>query len=237
MSVPENHLYYGDNLDILREYIASESVDLIYLDPPFNSARSYNVLFKDESGRHAGAQIVAFKDTWHWGETAESTYFDLVTNAGSPIVSMMISSMCSMLGANQMMAYLVMMTARLVQLRRVLKPNGSLYLHCDLTASHYLKIILDTIFGVLNFRNQITWKRTSTHSDAKRWSPVSDIIFYYVKSDKFTWNPQYSEHDDKYLADKYRNDDNDGRGVYLESAVKPLPSGMGYKASVLCFFC
>ncbi len=224
MSVPENHLYYGDNLDILREYIASESVDLIYLDPPFNSARSYNVLFKDESGRHADAQIVAFKDTWHWGETAESTYFDLVTNAGSPIVSMMISSMRSMLGANQMMAYLVMMTARLVQLRRVLKPNGSLYLHCDLTASHYLKIILDTIFGVLNFRNQITWKRTSTHSDAKRWSPVSDIIFYYVKSDKFTWNPQYSEHDDKYLADKYRNDDNDGRGIYtLGDMASPNP--------------
>lgn len=142
-----NKLYYGDNLDILRDrnYFPNECVDLIYLDPPFNSSRNYNVLFKDESGRQSDAQITAFEDTWHWGKTAEGTLDEL--QMGSPAVGAAMSAMVTIIGRNQMLAYLVMMTARLVELHRVLKPTGSLYLHCDPTASHYLKIILDTIFG------------------------------------------------------------------------------------------
>ena len=148
----ENTLYYGDNLKILRDYIQDESVDLIYLDPPFNSNRSYNVLFKDEDGTGADTQIKAFDDSWHWGETAEQTYRDLVQNA--PInVGTMIDAMRKFIGTNQMMAYLVMMAIRLVELHRVLKPTGSLYLHCDPTASHYLKILLDTVFGFDQYRN------------------------------------------------------------------------------------
>src|SRR5690606_8199152 len=139
-------LYYVDNLQILRDHIASESVDLIYLDPPFNSDRNYNVLFKDESGRDSDAQITAFEDTWHWGRTAQETYEALVTG-GPDRVAAAMGAMHTLIGTNQMMAYLVMMTARLVELHRVLKPTGSLYLHCDPTASHYLKIVLDAIFG------------------------------------------------------------------------------------------
>ena len=142
--ITDNTLFYGDNLPILREYIPDESVDLVYLDPPFNSNRSYNVLFKDETGHDSESQIVAFDDTWHWGEAAEETYHELVT-AAAPNVGKMIAALRDFIGANQMMAYLVMMAARLVELHRVLKPTGSLYLHCDPTASHYLKIVLDTI--------------------------------------------------------------------------------------------
>src|SRR6266849_3886959 len=183
-----NTLYYGDNLPILREHIPSESVDLIYLDPPFNSSRSYNVLFKDESGIESEAQIVAFEDTWHWNQTAEDTYRDLTTQTPDHIARM-IEAIRQFIGSNQMMAYLVMMAIRLVELHRVLKPTGSLYLHCDPTASHYLKIILDTIFEPRNFRNEIIWRRYGAHNDAKHWSPVSDTILFYTKGAKFTWNP------------------------------------------------
>src|SRR6266487_6141165 len=150
--ITENTLFYGDNLFILREYIPSECVDLIYLDPPFNSNRNYNVLFRDESGIESEAQIAAFEDTWHWNLETEHTYTELQMEAPDHIAKM-IESLHEFIGANQMMAYLVMMAARLVELHRVLKPTGSLYLHCDPTASHYLKIILDTIFGPQNFRN------------------------------------------------------------------------------------
>ena len=164
----QNTLYYGDNLDILRRYIPAESVDLIYLDPPFNSNRSYNVLFKDESGKSSEAQITAFDDPWHWGPMAEATYDELATGANLAVGSM-ISALRQFIGENQMLAYLVMMAARLVELHRVLKPTGRLYLHCDPTASHYLKIILDTIFKPRNFQNEVVWQRTSSHNDAKRW--------------------------------------------------------------------
>ena len=152
--INENTLFYGDNLSILRDHIPSESIDLIYLDPPFNSSRNYNVLFKDESGTESEAQIIAFEDTWHWNSGAEQTYLDLVTQTPDHI-SKMVEALRNFIGTNQMMAYLVMMTARLVELHRVLKPTGSLYLHCDSTASHYLKVILDTIFDPRNFRNEI----------------------------------------------------------------------------------
>jgi len=219
----DNTLYYGDNLDIMHEHISTASVDLVYLDPPFNSNRTYNVLFQDESGKDSESQITAFEDTWHWGRDAEATYHALITEGGDRVATM-IDAMRTFIGANEIMAYLVMMAARLVELHRALKPTGSLYLHCDPTASHYLKIILDTIFGPERFINEIVWKRTTTHSDAKRWSPVSDTLLFYAKSAEFTWNPQYTIHDPEYVADKYRHDDHDGRGLYqLDNMTSPNP--------------
>jgi site-specific DNA-methyltransferase (adenine-specific) len=202
-AMPDNTLYYGDNLDILRRYIPDESVDLIYLDPPFNSNRNYNVLFKDESGRQSDAQIMAFEDTWHWGQTAERTYQDLVTGAPER-VSATIGALRTIVGTNQVMAYLVMMAARLVELHRVLKPTGSIYLHCDSTASHYLKIIMDAIFQPENFRNEIIWKRTSARSDSHKWNHIHDIILFYSKSKTFTWNTQFTSYDEGYTEKFYR---------------------------------
>ncbi len=222
--ITENTLFYGDNLIILREHLASESVDLIYLDPPFNSSRNYNVLFKDEHGTESEAQITAFEDTWHWNLEAEHTYAELLTEAPNHIAKM-IESLHEYIGASQMMAYLVMMTARLVELHRVLKPTGSLYLHCDPTASHYLKVILDTIFSPRNFRNEIIWKRQTAHSDAKyKFADVADIILFYVKSKEAKFTPQYGEHDPQYIENFYRFDDNDGRGRYsLDNMTSPNP--------------
>jgi adenine specific DNA methylase Mod len=199
----ENTLFYGDNLPILREYIADGSVDLIYLDPPFNSKGTYNVLFKDESGVESEAQIAAFDDTWHWNRAAEETYHELVTRAPDQ-VSRMVAALRDFIGTNQMMAYLVMMTIRLVELHRVLKSSGSLYLHCDPTASHYLKIVLDTIFGPQNFRNEFIWKRSSAHSDAKQGAKqagrIHDVLLFYSKADSdWTWNTVYTPYDQEYI--------------------------------------
>ncbi len=207
----DNRLYYGDNLEILRnrEYFPDECVDLIYLDPPFNSNRDYNVLFQTESGTDSEAQITAFEDTWHWGETAEATYRDLIIGAPAK-VSMAIEALLNLIDRNQMMAYLVMMAARLVELDRVLKPTGSLYLHCDPTASHYLKILLDAIFDPRNFKNELIWKRTSAHSDARRYGRVHDVILYYSKSDEYVWNEVHTDYDEAYLK-RFRHQDDDGR--------------------------
>lgn len=221
--ITKNTLFYGDNLFILRQYIPDESIDLVYLDPPFNSNRSYNVLFKDESGLDAEAQLEAFQDTWHWGPSTQETYHHIITQA-SPRTADMIGALYKAIGANQMMAYLVMMTARLMELHRTLKPTGSIYLHCDPTASHYLKIILDTVFGPERFVSEIVWKRTTTHSDAKRWSPISDTLLFYSKGNEFTWNPQHAEYDPQYVASRYRYDDKDKRGAYtLGDMTSPNP--------------
>ncbi len=208
----KNRMYYGDNLEILsnQEYFPDELVDLIYLDPPFNSNRNYNVLFKAESGADSEAQITAFEDTWHWGENALATYFDLVQDAPAT-VSTAIKALMDLIGHNQMMAYLVMMAARLVELERVLKPTGSLYLHCDPTASHYLKILLDAIFGTQNYRNHITWKRTGSHGGSRKWGPISDNIFFYTKSEKYVWNKVYQPYDRQYIDDYYRYEDENGQ--------------------------
>ncbi len=224
LPITHNTLFYGDNLKILREYIPSESVDLIYLDPPFNSNRNYNVLFKDESGQDSEAQITAFEDTWHWNHIAEQTYDELVTQSPDHI-SKMIVALRDFIGTNQMTAYLVMMAVRLIEMHRVLKSTGSLYLHCDPTASHYLKIILDTIFGPQNFRNEIIWKRQSAHSDAKtKFADVTDTILFYAKSREAKFNPQYGLHDPEYVEKFYRFDDHDGRGPYrLDNITSPNP--------------
>ncbi len=212
---------------MLREHIPSASVDLVYLDPPFNSNRNYNVLFKDESGTESEAQITAFEDTWHWDHAAAQTYRDLQVSA-APNVSRMVEALHDFVGENQMMAYLVMMAARLVELHRVLKPTGSLYLHCDPTASHYLKVVLDTIFGAQNFRNEITWKRTSAHNDPLRYGDNTDIILFYTKSKNWIWHEQYTPHDATYIA-RFRNVDPDGRRWSdYDLSAKGL-SGGGYE--------
>lgn len=206
--ITKNTLFYGDNLDILREYVTDESVDLVYLDPPFNSNRNYNVLFKDEGGKESESQITAFEDTWHWNHVAEQTYNELVTDAPARIGTM-IGAMRQFIGTNQMMAYLVMMAARLVELHRVLKPTGSLYLHCDPTASHYLKIILDTIFGPERYRSELSWRRSSAHNDGKQgrkqYGNVRDTILFYTKSDNWTWNWLYTPYSQEYLDSAYKH--------------------------------
>src|SRR5579872_3129440 len=206
--ITQNTLFYGDNLTILREYIPDESVDLIYLDPPFNSNRNYNVLFKDESGSDSEAQITAFEDTLHWNRAAEQTYHDLVTD-GPEHVAKMIGALRDFVGTNEMMAYLVMMASRLVELHRVLKATGSLYLHCDPTSSHYLKIILDTIFGPDHFLNEITWKRTTAHNDPKRYGRIQDRILFYAKSSNKTFHHAPGAYSDKQLS-RYKYQDERG---------------------------
>ena len=224
--ITQNTLFYGDNLKILRDYIPDECIDLIYLDPPFNSNRNYNVLFKDESGTESEAQITAFEDTWHWDQKAEETYHALVTQAPEHI-SRMIAALHDFLGTNQMLAYLVMMTARLIELHRVLKSTGSLYLHCDPTASHYLKIILDVIFAPENFRNEIVWQRTSAHNDPHRYGANIDILLYYTKGSSWTWNQLYIPHSQEYLI-RFRQRDPDGRRWTDADLTAKGLSGGGY---------
>lgn len=207
---------------MLRESIASESVDLIYLDPPFNSQASYNVLFRSPAGHNSQAQIEAFEDTWQWGRESE-TAFDQVLRSGNTAASDLLRAMRSFLGENDMMAYLAMMAVRLVELHRVLKPTGSLYLHCDPTASHYLKILLDGIFGADRYQNEVTWKRTAAHGDAKTWSKVADIIFFYSKGKSFTWNVPREDLSDKYIDSHYGSSDVAGRKFQLTSVLSPSP--------------
>jgi len=224
-----DRLYYGDNLQVLRDSIAAESVDLVYLDPPFNSQANYNILFKSPAGMKSRAQIEAFQDTWHWNELAELA-FDDVMKGGNTEVSEMLRAFRSFLKENDTMAYLTMMAVRLLELHRVLKPTGSLYLHCDPTTGHYLKILLDATFGADMFRNEVTWKRTTTHSDSKTWSRVSDRIFFYTKGSRFTWNTPREPHSAEYLADKYCHDDGDGRLYRLDNMTSPNPRpNMMYK--------
>ncbi len=195
-----NVLYFGDNLPILRnrEYFPDECVDLIYLDPPFNSKKDYNVLFKETSGLESEAQIKAFGDTWHWTETVQKTYYDIAQN-GPEKVSTLIDALHTALGQSNMMAYLVMMTARLIELHRVLKPTGSLYLHCDPSSSHYLKIILDQIFDAANFQDEIIWKRTTAHNDPHRFGRIHDVILFYTKSNSYKWNDVLISQDANYI--------------------------------------
>ena len=220
--ISQNTLFYGDNLPILREFISDESVDLIYLDPPFNSNRSYNVLFKEEGGLENEAQIEAFDDTWHWNAGTERAYHELVGSAPTN-VSTMLGALREFVGTNQMMAYLVMMAARLVELHRVLKPAGSLYLHCDPTASHYLKIVMDTIFGPASFVNEIIWRRQNSKGQAfTRFASNHDVILKYAKSTEQVWHSQYKEHDPVYVENFYRYiEDGTGRRYRLSDLTNP----------------
>ncbi|MDZ4723521.1 MAG: DNA methyltransferase [candidate division Zixibacteria bacterium] len=207
-----NSLYYGDNLEILRKHIETESVDLIYLDPPFNSQRAYNVIFQDKTGKASSAQIQAFEDTWAWTNETQQVYEQIMlrTEASAELKAMM-QAFRSFMGNSDLMAYLTMMAIRLVELHRVLKPTGSLYLHCDPTASHYLKLLLDQIFGISNFRNEIIWKRTSAHSSANKCGSIHDVILFYSRTDKCIWNDIYQKYDSSYLETFFDTVDEDGR--------------------------
>ncbi len=201
-----NHLYYGDNLDVLREHIKDESVDLVYLDPPFNSDANYNILFQSPTGQKSEAQIEAFQDTWHWNDTAEKA-FDDVMQSGNTDAAELLRTLRRFLRENDMMAYLTMIAVRLLELHRVLKPTGSLYLHCDPTASHYLKVLLDSVFSPRHFLNEITWKRTNSHNTARKYGNVADIILFYSKSDDYQWIQQYTSYSDAQLS-RYKMDEN-----------------------------
>jgi adenine specific DNA methylase Mod len=215
-----NKLFYGDNLDILQNYIQDETIDLVYLDPPFNSNANYNVLFSQQNGSQSSAQIQAFEDTWQWDEEAAWTYEMTVERGGQ--VAEALRSFRGLLGDSNMLAYLVMMAPRLVELHRVLKQTGSLYLHCDPTASHYLKILLDMVFNAEHFKNEIVWKRSHAHNSANRYGANHDIILFYGKSNQITWNTVYHEYDPEYLEKHYRHIDENGKRYKHEN-----PSGPG----------
>jgi site-specific DNA-methyltransferase (adenine-specific) len=202
-----NKLYFGDNLDVMREYLSKDSVDLIYLDPPFNSQAHYNILFRTPQEQRASAQAGAFRDTWLWGEEAERSYASIMRQGGA--AARILDALRGALGESDMMAYMAMMTGRLVELQRVLKPTGSLYLHCDPTASHYLKIVMDGIFGVKRFQNEIKWKRTHAHGDSKgRYANVTDHILFYSKGETKYFERQMSSYSEEYIKKYFRYSEN-----------------------------
>ena len=202
-----NTLYYGDNLDILRRYVKDETVDLVYLDPPFNSAQDYNVLFQEQDGSRSAAQIKAFTDTWRWDQGSARAYQEVVEHGGT--LSRAMQAFRQLFGESNLLAYLSMMAPRLAELHRIMKPSASIYLHCDTTASHHLRIIMDAIFGSKRFLNEIAWKRSSAHSDTKqgmkRYGKVRDVILVYTKSANYTWNTQYTPYTKEYVESEYRH--------------------------------
>ncbi|WP_420143870.1 site-specific DNA-methyltransferase [Sphingobium sp.] len=219
-----NRLYYGDNLDILRDHVADGSIDLVYLDPPFNSNASYNILFRSPAGTGADASIEAFDDTWSWGPAAAGAMMD-ITAGGNHKLHVLMQAMRTAIGENAMMAYLAMMAVRLQELHRVLKPAGSLYLHCDPTASHYLKLVLDAVFGAENFRNEIIWKRTSGHSSAHRWGPTHDCLLFYAKGKDPIWNQVVQAHEEQHIASKYGASDEHGNFTAADLTGAGIRSG------------
>jgi site-specific DNA-methyltransferase (adenine-specific) len=217
-------LYYGDNLDVLREHIADESIDLIYLDPPFNSNAGYNVLFKAANGAGTDASIEAFDDTWTWGDASKEALLDIAGGINRKL-QVMVEAMHNAIGENPLMAYLSMMAVRLVELHRVLKPTGSLYLHCDPTASHYLKQVLDAVFGAENFRNEIIWKRKAgrgeTNNQAIRFGVSHDTVFFYGKSRAAAFDRQYRANNAEYIDGKFTHYDENGRRYRLDNLTSP----------------
>lgn len=222
-----NTLYYGDNLDVLRRYIEDESVDLIYLDPPFKSGQDYNILFAEQDGSRSAAQIKAFEDTWRWDEVAARAYADAVDAGGR--VSQALQAFRVFLGESEMMAYLAMMAPRLVEMHRALKSSGSLYLHCDPAASHYLKMLLDAVFGPQYFRNEIVWKRFNFHADAKRFGRITDRILYYAKSKTCFFNRINAAFSKTYVESKFTYKDLDGRRYRLSDLNPPGGRGPVYE--------
>lgn len=247
----KNLLCYGDNLAFLSDatFFPNECVDLIYLDPPFNSQATYNVLFKEMTGTPAAAQIKAFEDTWTWDMAANEALTKIHTDpvVPAPLIDLMKTFM-NFLKASPMMAYLVQMAIRLVHMHRVLKPTGSLYLHCDPTASHYLKMVLDAIFGPKQFKNEIVWQRTNAHNDAGQYGRIHDILLFYTKSNEYIWNILLVPYSDAQI-ERYRRDES-GRlytgqdltasrpdsnsGKFEWRGTKPPPSrGWGYTVEQL----
>jgi site-specific DNA-methyltransferase (adenine-specific) len=218
-----NTLYYGDNLDILRKYINDESVDLIYLDPPFNSQRAYNVIFPDKSGKFSTAQIHAFEDAWSWGIESQQAFDDIMRGSYSLELKDMMKAFKEFMGPSNLMAYLTMMAVRLVEMHRTLKMTGSLYLHCDPTASHYLKVLLDQIFGQKNFRNEIVWKRTDAKGNVqKKFGWIHDRLLFYTKTNRWTWNQQFVAYDQEYTDQFYAKVDKNGRRYQADNLTAPM---------------
>jgi DNA modification methylase len=226
-----NQLHFGDNLDVLRA-MPAEHVDLIYLDPPFNSNADYNLLYGTKRGGPSQAQAHAFEDMWQWGPDSQKALEETAQRhlqAGT-----LLDGLHKVFGDSNIMAYLAMMAIRLVELRRVLKSQGTLYLHCDPTASHYLKALLDTIFGGNCFLSEVIWKRTGTHSSAKRWGPVHDIILFYAKNgNDYVWNRPFAPHSEKHLAAHYRKVTAEGRryehGELTGAGIRHGRSGMQWR--------
>lgn len=219
----EGTLYYGDNLDVLRRYVADESVDLVYLDPPFNSNQDYNVLFAESTGDRSAAQVKAFEDTWHWDEASARAYQEVVTGDNDRVARAM-EAFRALLGENDMLAYLAMMAPRLVELRRVLNPTGSIYLHCDPTASAHLRLLMDATFGPVHFRNEIVWQRSAAKGHAStRFPSAHDSLLYYVKGDESaTWNRLRRPHRQEYLDSHYASVEPDtGRRYTLGDCLNP----------------
>jgi DNA modification methylase len=225
-----SHFFLGDNLDILRTYVAEETVDLIYLDPPFNSNRSYNRIFKHIDGTPVAAQIKAFDDTWGWNDQSSLTFRRTIQQGGD--ISRVLLAFEQILGHSDMLAYLTMMAPRLVELARVLKPSGSIYLHCDPTASHYLKLLMDATFGPANFQNEIIWKRSDAKGDAtgqgaRHFGRVNDSILFYTKGSHSTFNPMFGPLDPDYVKTWYRSSDPDGRRYKLDNMTGPGGAAKG----------
>jgi site-specific DNA-methyltransferase (adenine-specific) len=210
-----NTLYYGDNLDILRRYIKNDSVDLIYLDPPFNSAQDYNVLFTEQDGTRSKAQISVFEDTWRWDSGAVESYEEIVKGGGR-IADAMVAFR-KFLGGNDMLAYLSMMAPRIVELHRVLKRTGSIYLHCDSTASHYLKILMDAVFEPVNFKNEIIWRQTGSNKSVKQFGTIHQTILFYGKTKDTAFYPQKGPYTVEYVDEYFK--DKDDVGVYQSVAL------------------
>ncbi len=221
----KNILFYGDNLEILRRHVPDGTVDLIYLDPPFKSQQDYNVLFAEKNGSQSAAQIKAFEDTWRWDQEAARAYHETVEAGGD--VSQTMQAFRQILGHSDMLAYLAMMAPRLVELKRVLAQTGSIYLHCDPTASAHLRLLMDAIFGARNFRNEIIWKRTGAHNDPGRYGANIDVILFYTKSAEWTWNDLFLPHDPDYIA-RFRNADPDGRLWADDNLTAKGLTGGGY---------
>lgn len=233
MKQPANKLFYGDNLDVLRKYIKEETIDLCYIDPPFNSKRNYNQIYNN-IGKEDQAQAQAFVDTWTWDDAAIDGLQEIFDNKGSVFTEQsidLISGLEKVLKRGSLLSYLVHMTLRIAHIYRVLKPTGSFYLHCDPSASHYIKLVLDSIFCARTgeYQNEIIWKRTSAHSDSNTCGNSHDIIFYYTKSDEFTWNKLYQAYDESYLKNHYRHTDSDGRRWEDADITAKGLSGGGYE--------
>lgn len=227
-----NTLFFGDCLNIIPDQLAADSVDLIYLDPPFNSNRDYNLLFKTPKGHAVDAQISAFDDTWHWGPQAESEFDQILHQANTEATEVM-QSLRRFLRENDLLAYLTMMASRLLELHRVLKSTGSLYLHCDPTASHYLKIVLDAIFGKENFRNEIIWQRTSGHANVSRkYGVIHDTILFYSKTDQFFYNLLHTAYTQEYINTFFDQLDENGQYYMrrdLTASIQRASTGQLYE--------
>ena len=229
-----NRLYFGDCLTIMEE-MPLGSVDLIYLDPPFNSQRDYNAIYKDETGRPLPAQIEAFGDMWALDERRERelrTMPVLMREAGidDDAVEFWRLWMNALRKVNpNLLAYLSYMTQRLLPMRGLLKPTGSIWLHCDPTASHYIKIMMDAIFGHDNFKSEVVWKRTTAHSDSRTVGAVHDVVLFYTASNKATWNHQYQPHAQSYLDSHYRRRDAKGRRYRTDNLTAGGLAGGGYE--------